>query len=333
MEPIPANPASLTPASVDPVVESKVAMAAKALPVLSSAASALKAAQNDDPVKLAADALQLGADTLATHASAAASLSGSSALLRGLTNVVKGDTYGAAAAMSLAADKLAPRIASKGLGALAAAWLLNSGDEKVKSQVVQVGKHVQTIIEPRASGAQRAKAAVDAGVGLVDLAVVARTLCVSVLAIARFALKLAGRSDWLAPTANSLLSAAGEMAKTPGGRWLGNMNRILPALNVAGVAISAKTMIDVFRQPHASSLSKVLSISSLATAGIALWAGFSLPALPFLIIIATSIGLDFWLAASRQRDAKPQPADKANTPPTTVSRPQRNIQGRRLSVV
>jgi hypothetical protein len=95
----------------------------------------------------------------------------------------------------------------------------------------------------------------------------------------------------------------GRLAVSPLGKTFGVLNKWIPLLNVAGVAISGKTAVDVFKKEGSSTTSKALSIASVGTAVAGLVAGVSLGFWPFLAVIGGSIFTDVALSHARARDA------------------------------
>jgi hypothetical protein len=271
-------------------------------------------------VQLAADALKLGAETIAKHTAAAPSLNGSSQVLTGINKALQGDAFGSATAMSLAAEKLAPSLSTSGIGAVTSVVMLGLCDDKVRAQAEDVKRKAKDLVGPHASGAQRAKAALDLGVSVQGLANVLRTLSQSLVNLLAFAVRAMGRSTVLAPTASSLSMVAREMAATPGGRLLAGLNRWMPIVNIAGVALSGKTAIEVVRTPNASPLSKALSVASIATSLVAVFAAVNFGAMAFVALLGTSIAIDLALGSSRRADAgkqahPPAPARQAEATP------------------
>jgi hypothetical protein len=285
------------------LVDAKVTHAVNTAPVFGAAASALNSASKDDHVQLAADALKLSAETIAKNSAAASSLEGSSQLLTGFNKALQGDAFGTATAVSIAAEKLAPTLSQSGVGALTNVVLLGLGDDKVRAQALDVERKAKQLVGPHASGDQRVKAALDLSVSLQGLANLLRTLSQSVVNVLSYGVRAMRRSPVLAPTASSLSMVAQEMAATPGGRLLAKLNRWLPLFNVAGVALSGKTAIDVFRTPHASGTSKALALASISTSLVAVFAAVNLGVVPFICLVATSIAIDLGLARARRQDA------------------------------
>ncbi len=314
---VPAAPATIAPAAgpgepasaktveedTQQAIDAKASLGSQKAPAMGLAASAVKSAKDADAVSLTADALKLTSETIAKATPAANSLNAGGNIIDGLNKAAQGDAFGAASAASAAAEKIAPALAKSGVGAIASAVILGTGDNKLGEQAKALGNSALKVIAPSSTKTQRAKAAFDFTINLQNLAGLARTLTNAAINVGRYGVNLAARAASLAPAAKGVKSAAGVFAATTLGRTLGFLNKWIPLLNVAGVAISAKTAVDVFRAEKSSATSKVLSIASLGTAGLALWAGFALPGVAFLGIVAGSIGLDLVLAGARKRDA------------------------------
>ncbi|MEB3329047.1 MAG: hypothetical protein VKQ33_07430 [Candidatus Sericytochromatia bacterium] len=309
------------------LVDAKVLHAATTAPAFGAAASAINSARKDDHVQLAVDALKLSAATIAKNSAAESSLVGSSQLLTGVKKAIQGDAFGTATAMTMAAEKLAPALSTSGVGAFTNVVLLGLGDDKVRAQAQAVEEQAKLLVEPHASGVERVKAALDLSVGLQGLANLARTLAQSLVNVASYGVRAMRRTPVLAPTATSLSMVAREMAATPGGRLLGKLNHWLPLVNIAGVALSGKTTLDVFRTPHASAKSKVLALASLATSVVAVFAAVNLGVAPFIGVLATSIAIDLGLARSRRDDARQPKAQGtgAQAPVAASRRPLRLV--------
>jgi hypothetical protein len=305
-------------AAQDAQVDAKVTHASNVVPVVGAAASAIRSADRDDHVQLAADALKLSAETVAKRSAVAGSLDGSSQLLTGINKALRGDAYGTAVAVNLAAEKLAPALSHSSIGAVTNVVLLSLGDDRVRAQANDIEQKARLLVEPGASGADRVTAALDLSVSLQSLAYVLRTLSQSLVNVAAYAVRAMQRSPVLAPTASSLSMVAKEMAATPGGRLVSRLNRWLPLINVAGVALSGKTAIEVFRTASSSGTSKALALASLATSLVAAFAVVNLGVIPFIALIGTSVALDLGLARSRQHDAEAGGLTPSPTEPRTA---------------
>ena len=310
VEETPAQPKVIAPpteqkveAQAQEAIDAKTSLGSQKAPAMGIANEALKSAKDADPVKLTADSLKLTAETVAKATPAANGLNAGGNIIDGLNKAAQGDAFGAASAASAAAEKIAPTLAKSGVGAIASAVILGTGDTKLGDQAKALGKSAQRVIAPNATPVQRTKAAMDLTVNLQNTAGLARTLALAAANVGRYGVRLAGKVPAFAPAADGVKAAAVTFTKTPFGRAMGVLNKWIPLLNVAGVAISAKTAVDVFRTAGASKTTKALSIASLATAGVALWAGFALPGMAFLGIIGGSIAMDLMLAGARKRDA------------------------------
>lgn len=300
-------------AFVEEAVSAKVAVAATAAPGLEEAVSVLKNG-GDDPVQLAADALQLGAETLASKTAAAAPLSGSSQLLSGLKKAADGDAAGATLAMAVAGEKLTTRF-SGGFGALAGVLALAVNKERLKEQLAETPEKLKAIVSPSAHSPSRVDSALDAGLHLRELALVGHSLVHAGIKVLKNGVRLLGRLSLFASTAKSLSSVGQGLASTPIGSAMSTVNRWLPALNVAGVFLSGKAVLDVFRDGRATGRTKALAVGSLVTSGLALWVGFSAAVIPLLAVVGVSIALDFALSASRKRDHADNAKTGSNEPP------------------
>ena len=284
-------------------ISAKAVLGATQAPAMGLAAEAIRSAKKADAIQLTADTLKLTSETVAKATPAASSLNAGGQILSGLNKAAQGDAFGAASAASAAAEKIAPALAKSGVGAIASAVILGTGDAKLGEQARELGKSAKKVVSQQTSAPQRAKAALDVIINLQSLAVLGRSLAAAAVNVGRYGVRLVGKVGALAPVAESITGVAGTVARSPVGRAFGFLNKWIPLLNVAGVAFSAKTAVDVFRTAGASTTTRVLSVASLFTAGAALWAGFALPGLGFLGIVLGSIGLDLVLASARKRDA------------------------------
>jgi hypothetical protein len=291
--------ASAAPALKE-TLSAKVDLAATVAPALGTAAAVLQN-KGDDPVQLAADALQLGADTVAAKTVAAAPLSGSSQLITGMKKAMDGDAAGATLAIAVAGEKLSPRL-SGGFGAVAGLMTLGIGKNTLIERWRATVSKFKAVFVPSTQGANRLDLALDAGLQAREVALVGHSLVHAAIKVVKNSVRVLGKVRAFAPTAQSLVAVGRGMAETPMARAFSVANRWLPALNVAGVFLSAKTLLDVGRDSQASTRTKVLAIGSLLTSGFALWVGFSAALLPLLGSVVLSIALDLGLSASRKRD-------------------------------
>lgn len=290
--------------AAEQAVDAKIGLAAKAAPAIGTAASLIDSAKKQDNLQFAADALKLSAETVAKKTAAAPSLGAGSEIINGLNKAAQGDAFGAASAASAAAEKLAPALAKSGVGALASAVVLGTGENQLAKQAKAVQTSVKKVVDEDASKSQRVRAAFDLTVASQNLAGLVRTLGLAAVNVGRYGVKALGKAEALAPAAAKLTAEAGRVVASPVGRAFTFLNKWIPLLNVAGVAISAKTLVDVYRAPESSARTKGLTIASLVSAGAGLWAGFALGGLAFLGIVGASIGLDLLVARSRKQDAQ-----------------------------
>ncbi|MDB5097231.1 MAG: hypothetical protein JWM80_1652 [Cyanobacteria bacterium RYN_339] len=288
-------------------IAAKTASAGTAAPVTSQAATTIADIHQQDAVKASADVLKLSGDVLAKATSDSMSAAGSKLgagghLLASADQIVKGDTYAAASAAQTGLQKLSPALSASPVGAVANAILLGSGNQKLGDQAKTLKTTAAKALSSKASPTQRVKAAFDFTVAGQQLANIGRAMGNAVVGLGTFAAAQASSIARLAPLAGKLEKGAAKVAVSPLGRSLRFLNKWIPLLNVAGVALSGKAAVDVFRGEKSSKTTKVLSIASLLTAAGGLAAGLTLGGLPFVGVIGASVAADLALAAARKRD-------------------------------
>ena len=200
--------AAAVSAAAHETVDAKVGLASTQGAAVGSVASALKSVKQQDGVQLTADALKLSADTLAKNTSAAPHLAGASNVITGLNKAADGDAFGAASAAAAAANQLAPALGKSGVGAIASAVVLGTGDGEIKKQATVMRDSLAHVFGAHEGGAQRVKAVVDLTVALQNLLGLGRTLVLAGLNVGKYGLKLMTRSAKLAPAATKVESSA-----------------------------------------------------------------------------------------------------------------------------
>jgi hypothetical protein len=180
--------------------------------------------------------------------------------------------------------------------------LLGTGNAKLGDQAKALKATAAKALSPTATPTQRARAAFDFTVAGQQIANIGRAMGNAVWGLGTFAVQQASSIARLTPLAARLEQGATKVATSPLGRCLKVLNKWIPLLNVAGVALSGKQAVDVFRNPKSSKTTKALSITSILTAIGGLVAGFTLGGLPFVGVIAASVTADLALAAARKRD-------------------------------
>jgi hypothetical protein len=285
-------------------ISAKAALASTAQPAAGLAVSITTAVQQQNAVQTSADVLRLSGEALSkTSATPAISKLGASGnILTSLDKAAQGDTYSAAAAAQTAVAKMSSGLAESPVGAVADAVLLGTGNQKFAKTANQVKVSVVKALNPNASPIQRIKAAFDCTVSAQGLANVGRAMGNAIVGLARFGLQRASNVEKLAPMAGKLGRGAAKVAGSPLGRPIIWLNKWIPLLNVAGVALSAKEALDVFRNRQSSRTTKGLAVASILTAVAGLVAGMTLGGWAFLAIIGASVAADVALAAARKRD-------------------------------
>jgi hypothetical protein len=288
-------------------IEAKTALAGTAAPVTGQVATTIADFHKQEPVKATADVLKLSGTALAkasdaTTAAAAAKLGAGGQLITTADALAKGDTYTAAAAAQSGLQKLSPALAASPVGAVTNVVLLGSANTKLSDQAKTLKTTAKKALSPTASPTQRAKAAFDFTVASQQLATIGRAMGNAAWSLGNFAIQQASSIARLAPLASKMESGAAKVATSPLGKTLKVLNKWIPLLNVAGVALSGKQAVDVFRNAKSSRTTKVLSIVSVATAAAGLVAGLTMGGWPFVGVIGASVAADLALAAARKRD-------------------------------
>lgn len=276
-----------------------------------AAASAVSSIKNQDAIQASADVLKLSGETLAKATPAGNNLSVGGNVLTSLNKAAQGDTFAAASSATLAVEKLSPTLAKSSVGAVANAFVLTTSPEKLKETRVTLKKAAQRATNENVPFFGRIKAAFDATGAAQQLASMVRTVGNAGWKLAGFVVDKLAKVSRVAPTALKTQSAFAKLAVSPVGKAFGFLNKWIPLLNVAGVVLSGKNAVDVFRNPASSTTSKALSIASIGTAVAGLVAGISFGFLPFLGVIGASILADVALAQSRERDLKSHDTDAA----------------------
>lgn len=284
-------------------ITAQATLASTAAPSAAVASSLATSVQKNDPVQASADVLRLSSAALEKSNSAgAAKLGVGGNLLTSVNQAAQGDTYSAAVAAQTAVQKISPALSETPVGAVTNAVLLGTGNKKILTQVKDVAANAVKALDPRKPAVARAKAALDATCNLQTVALVGRAMGNALIGLGKFTVKRAERVSTLAPAAGKVEASAVKVAESPVGRMFGWMNKWIPLLNVAGVALSAKEAVDVFRDHKSSTTTKALSMGSIGMAIASLVAGLTLGGGPFLAVIAASIVAEIALDKARKRD-------------------------------
>lgn len=268
-----------------------------------SAASAIKGLKERDAVQVSGDVLKLTSEAL-KKTPVANNLAAGGNLLTSVEKAAEGDVFYAASAASTALEKFSPALSNSAAGAVANAIVLGASSEKIDAQQQTIVKSAQVLARAKAAPGQKTKAALDLGTAASGLANFYRTAINAGVKLGQYGLRLGARVGAIAPAAMAVEAKGAAFMATRLGRGLGLLNKWVPLLNVAGVALSAKTAVDVFRDDRSSKTSKVLSLASVGTAAGALVAGITMGALPFFGIVAGSVVADLALAKARKADAE-----------------------------
>jgi hypothetical protein len=281
--------------------------AASADPVMATSASLIASVQKEDAVQASADVIKLSAESLAKSSAIASpianNLSASASVITSVNKAVQGDEFSAASAAATAIEKASPKLASSGIGAIANVAVVATSNGKAASQTAAVKESAQRVMDESATPKQRLKAGFDLTAAAQGLANFYRAIGNSAWKLTEFAITRAGRVAALAPTALRAQKGVNMLAASKLGQATGFLNKWLPFLNVAGVALSAKTALDVKNDAKASKTTKALAFASVAAAVGSLVAGFTLKGLPFFGVIVAGVATDVALANARSADA------------------------------
>jgi hypothetical protein len=211
------------------------------------------------------------------------------------------DAYDVASAASSAIAVIAPTLNETLLGAGLNAVVLGGGSREIKAQHRELKTSLATY--KQAPKGEHLEAALGVATAITKLTVMYRTAVNASSAVAKYALRAAGKVPALAPEAASLGRAAGELAATPLGQTLRFLNKWIPLLNATWTLMAFRTAYQVFCDPKASHTSHTLACLNVgASIGVLIagvWAGVP----SFLAIVALGLLLDLGLANSRQVDA------------------------------
>lgn len=287
-------------------VQAKVA--ASADPVMASSASLIASVQKEDAVQASADVIKLSAESLAKSSAfstpVANNLSASASVITSVNKAVQGDKFSAASAAVTAIEKASPKLASSAFGAIANVAVITTGNGKGTTQAEAVKESAKRVLDESATPKQRLNATFDLTTALQGFTNFYRTVGTAAWKLGGFAVSRAANIAALAPAALRAEKGLNVLAASKLGQATGFLNKWLPFLNVAGVAISAKTALDVRHDAKASKTTKALSIASVVAAVAALAAGFTLKGLPFFGVIAAGVATDVALASARTTDAR-----------------------------
>ena len=253
--------------------------------------------RQDTVAKMAVDALKHRAE-----ASGHKGLNGTLKVVNGLQKGQAGDTYSAASSMASAMEKLTPVLSKSPLGVTTSAVVLLHGDDQLIKHHQKLTESVQKVADPRTDHPERTKAALDAALGVTQLASVARNMGKAVGNIWHFGARTLSKFSPLAPAVAKAEGLVAKVAGTKLGATLGFLNKWIPLLNVVWVVTSAKTAIDVHRDPASSGASKALAATAVGTSAAVVAAGLTLSPWGFFGVTAGSILVDLALAYSRQQD-------------------------------
>lgn len=183
---------------------------------------------------------------------------------------------------------------------VANAVVLATSPDRLREAHTRVKQSSQAALDGDAP--ERAKAGLELASTGWQLAYVYQTLGKAAHTVTRIGLDRMGRVAALAPAAAGAQNAIARLALTPIGKAAAAFSKWVPMLNIVGVAVSAKTAIDVKRDARSSGATLALAGGSLALAGAGLWAAVALGFWPFLGLTAVGIGVDVALMKSWQRD-------------------------------
>ena len=203
-------------------------------------------------------------------------------------------------------EKLTPVLSKSPLGVTTSAVVLAYGDDQLIKHHQQVKEGFTKAADPKLKKSERTKAALDATLGVSQIANVARNMGKALGNVGRFAARTLGKVSPLAPIVGKAEGLVARAAGTRLGAGLAFLNKWIPLLNVVWVVMSAKTAIDVHKDPAASGASKTLSIAALGMSAAVLAAGLTMGPLGFIGVTAGSIVVDVALAYSRKQDALKQ---------------------------
>lgn len=266
-----------------------------------AASSAIASVEKGDAVQASADVLRLTGETL-KKSPVANNLSVSGSVISSLNKAVEGDTYTAAAHASAAVEKISPALANSTVGAVANAALLTASPEKLAESGKEMKKNAKALVSETASPDRKLKAFLDLSNATYNFSFLGRTIGNSAVKVGAFVLDKLTKVASVAPGAFKAQAAAAKIATSPLGQAFAKLNKWIPLLNVAGLVVSGKNAVDVFKNAKSSNTSKVLAGGSLALAFGSLAAGITLGFAPFLGIAAASILVDVGLTQSRKRD-------------------------------
>lgn len=292
------------------VAVSKVASVSGASSMAGAASALPRSLESDDAVQVGADVLKLTGEALSKTTDQAGStvLVGANAITS-VNKALQGDAYAATSAATAAIEKSAT-LSSSPVAAVANIALAAVSKDKVAETHDQLKVAAHDALDPHASGAVRTKAFFDMGLKLQQLALLYRTIGNSLFKGGKFLLTQLAKVKHFGPAVAKLETQGAAMAATPFGKALGFANKWIPLLNVAGLVMSGKTAIDVFRDSNSSKTSKVLAAASVATAGLCVAAGVTLGGWALAGVIAGSVAIDLSLANARNRDQTTRDTDK-----------------------
>lgn len=297
-------------------LDAKWAHAAKGVAPLGGVKDLAEALHEGQGLKASSEALKLTAETLAKGSELSGTLGAGGEALGAYVALKEGDPYEAAKSAASAVSKLSPALGNSTVGAVASAIVLTTGDDKLTDAAKQVGQAAQRLVDPVGSGAQRVEAAVTLTTQAQSLGQVGRAMGNAAVAVFQWGTTRLGRLSWGQGVAKELSATAKVAAASPVGQGLAKLNKALPWLNLAGVALAGKNLWDVHHEAGSSLRSKALGWSSLGLSGVAVWAGFALSGWAFVGVVAASMACDLALGFSRQADRKAA----APTAPTLARR-------------
>lgn len=270
--------------------------------VTKAASSLPGSVKADDPVQVGADVLRLTGEVLARNTGHAGSsvVAGANAITS-VNKALQGDVYAATSAATTAIEKSAT-LSHTPLAAVANVALAGAAQGKVRETNDQLAVAARQALKPDAPRSTRTKAIFDVGLKIQQLALLYRTIGNGTFKGTQFVLNQAAKLKSLAPGVTKLQAHGAALAATRAGKTLVFLNKWIPLLNVAGLVMSGKTAIDVFKDPVASKTSKALAVGSVATAAISVYAGVFWGGWALFGLVAGSIAMDLALANARNLD-------------------------------
>lgn len=251
--------------------------------------------------KMILDAVKLRTEAMSGHAGARG-VNGAIKLVSGVQKANAGDQFHAAASLSSAMEKLTPVLSKSVVGATTSAVVLATANAELRESRQAIKENLEEFADESLDHTQRVNAGIDAAVSASVFANVARSVGKAAMVVGRYAGRVLKQVPAFAPAVVRAEAAAARIGATQIGRSLAFLNKWIPLLNVAWVALSVKTAIEVHKDPAASGMSKGLSLVALGMSTAVFGAGVALGPWAFAGITVGSIGADLALAYSRRKD-------------------------------